>query len=303
MTRVHVVIPTHTTRHLAATLGALAASENPPATVVVSIDGDSPDFTGLVQAVPFSPETTAVVVTRAHQGQPRLNQVRNNGLRALKHLNYAQPEDLIIIIDGDMALARDALGLHQQTARTGADVVLASRANLTEPQTEALCDLISHARHERVEALMARYWADGSLELARRHHRAARQAKLASLPMVGRLIVKGHKPKILGGHHAVRWSILEKVNGYDERFVSYGYDDDDLARRVRAAGARTAVCVDSIRAFHLWHPTRAPTRPTDAPGYVTFTKPWTPRAQSGIVDGVDQPEPEINIICEAKPGV
>ncbi len=302
MTRIHVVIPTHTTRHLAATLGALAASENPPATVVVSIDGDSPDFAGLVEAVPFSPKTAAVVVTRAHQGQPRLNQVRNNGLRALKDLNCAKPEDLIVIIDGDMALARDALSLHQQAAQTGAEVVLASRINLTEPQTEALSDLISRSEHDRVDDLMARYWADGREELARRHLRAARQAKLSALPMVGRLIVKGHKPKILGGHHAVRWAILEKVNGYDERFVAYGYDDDDLARRVRAAGARTAVCVDSIRAFHLWHPTRAPTRPTDAPGYATFTEPWTPRAQSGIVDGSDQPEPEVKIVCEARPG-
>jgi glycosyl transferase family 7 (putative galactosyltransferase) len=302
MTRVHVVIPTHTTRHLATTLCALAASENPPATVVVAVDGDDPGFIKLVESISFASETTAVVVARAHQGQPRLNQVRNNGLRALKHLNRIQPHDLVLMIDGDMALARDAIGMHLAAAKTGADLVLASRANLSEPETDALTSLIVSDSGTSADELMKSLWADSAPKLANRQRRTDRQARLRAVPLVGRLIVKGHKPKILGGHHALRWALLETVNGYDERFVEYGYDDDDLARRVHAAGARTAVRIDSIAAFHLWHPTRAPTRPVDAPGYSTFTQPWKPRADSGIVDGANQPEPEINIVGEARPG-
>lgn len=302
MTRIHVVIPTHTTRHLAATLGALAASENPPTSVVVSVDGDAGDFVDLVARIALSPETTTAVVTRAHQGEPRLNQVRNNALRALRQLNWAEPDDMVLVIDGDMAIGPRSLGAHLDAANSGADVVLASRVNLTEPETETLSKLLVSGDFSQAQALMQGFWKNDHPSLSARQHRLERQARLKSVPLLGRVLVKGHKPKILGGHHALRCSLFEKINGYDERFVGYGYDDDDLARRVHAVGARTAVCIDTIPAFHLWHPTRAPTRPPDAPGYTTFTKSWTPRAESGIDDGAEQPEPEINIVCGAKPG-
>lgn len=93
----------------------------------------------------------------------------------------------------------------------------------------------------------------------------------------------------------MRWGLLEAVNGYDERFVGYGYDDDDLARRLYALrpAPRVAAATDAILALHLWHPTRAPARPTQAPGYAVFTAAWTPRAVSGLAGPAPQPRVRI----------
>jgi hypothetical protein len=37
-------------------------------------------------------------------------------------------------------------------------------------------------------------------------------------------------------------AVIEKVGLLDERFIGYGYDDDDLCRRIRDAGYKLAVC-------------------------------------------------------------
>jgi GT2 family glycosyltransferase len=145
-------------------------------------------------------------------------------------------------------------------------------------------------------------WSSARPQMSARQRRLERQRTLRSLPGLGRVLSKAHKPKLLGGHPAVRWSWLERVNGYDERFVGYGFDDDDLARRLYAAGAVPAVCVDTIPAFHFWHATRAPARPTAAHGHATFAQPWSVRAQTGLDRGADQPEPDITTVTAAAPG-
>lgn len=299
-TRVHVVIPTHTTRHLEATLAALAASENVPATVVVSVDGEGPGFEDLLARAPLAPATQRVLTARPHQGEARLNQVRNNGLRALNTLGRVAPADMVLVIDGDMALGREAIGVH---ARPGADLVLASRVNLIEQEAESLSRLLVGGAFDDAGTMMQSLWASARPEVIGRQRRLDRQRRLRALPVIGRVLCKSHKPKLLGGHHSVRWSALLLVNGYDERFVGYGFDDDDLARRLYASGARPAVRVDSIPAFHLWHATRAPARPTGAPGHATFATPWTVRAQSGIDDGIAQPEPVVRTVTAAASAV
>src|SRR5262249_6815500 len=110
---------------------------------------------------------------------------------------------------------------------------------------------------------------------------------------------KAHKPKILGGHHAVSVRCLRAVNGYDEQYTGYGYDDDDLSRRLHALSPppRTAIAVSEILALHLWHPSRAPARPTDAPGYARFSSPGLPiEAEHGWRNPIPQPEPHVRVI-------
>ncbi len=293
---VHIVIPTHTTRHLAATLAAIGASENPPRSVVVSVDGDDAGFGAVLAGQRFAPLTTTALVTRPHQGEARLNQVRNNGLRALRDLRPVEPDDFVLVMDGDMALGPRSIGQHVSAAADGCDVVLASRVNLSEDDTKLLSTALCSGDRAEAAAMMDRFWSAGENDLKVRQRRLERQRQMRAWPIVGGMLVKPHKPKLLGGHHSVRRWCMEALNGYDERFVGYGYDDDDLARRLHFRGAGTAVRVDTIQAFHLWHPTRAPQRATDAPGYRVFTETWKPRAALGIDSPSAQPEPEIQII-------
>jgi len=51
---------------------------------------------------------------------------------------------------------------------------------------------------------------------------------------------------------------LVRVNGFDERFVGWGPEDKELAVRLEHAGVECLYLKHAAVAFHLWHPTRAP---------------------------------------------
>lgn len=295
---VHLLVPTHTTRHLDTCLASLLAQTDPPETVTVTCDVDTPEISDLLAQI--WPRVVAAMrsagrsapalhhVARPHQGEPRLNQVRNNGLRSI--LNHGGgPEDLVVTIDGDMLLAPGAIASHRAFARSGHDVIVPFRINLSEERTRAINSrLFLDAGADGTQVLIPDDVQACTLnERDRRYRRQLWQRRV--LPWLS----KPHKPKLLGGHHAVRLGVLEQLNGYDEEYIGYGYDDDDLARRLhQLGGLRWAIAVTSIPAFHLWHPTRAPTRPTDAPGYARFSRADLPaRAGHGIVDPIAQPDP------------
>jgi GT2 family glycosyltransferase len=62
------------------------------------------------------------------------------------------------------------------------------------------------------------------------------------------------KPKLIGCHIAVWRSDFERVNGFDERFVGWGCEDDDFAQRLRMSGIRIRSVLGRIRIYHMWHP-------------------------------------------------
>ena len=45
------------------------------------------------------------------------------------------------------------------------------------------------------------------------------------------------KPKILGGNWSARYEVIERVNGFDERYDDFGKEDSDIRNRLNAAGA------------------------------------------------------------------
>lgn len=293
MTRVHLAIPTHTPRHLDLCLASLAGQTAPPASVTLSTDGDVPAITALVEhswprvASAMSARGLSapvfVYTRRAHTGAARLNQVRNNALRAADASGLLREDDLVVILDGDTALAPGTIDAHERACAQGADVVLPWRVNLTEEFTATLTP-------ERVmndPALFLEPLAAAQDELHTRQSRLERQSRLRGVP----LLSKPHKPKLLGGHHGVRVGLLREIDGFDERFVGYGYDDDDLARRLyrRRPRAKIAVRVVEAPAFHCWHPTRATPRPTEASGYATFQQPWGVRSVVGWSASPEQP--------------
>jgi len=304
MAAVHVLIPTHTTRHLEACLAAMACQESAPDSVVVTCDVEDGGVPGLVDRVwPVvrgaiarrsgkTPPTLRLVM-RQHAGEARLNQVRNNGLRALIESGAAE-RDLVVVIDGDMVLAPGAIASHRAFASAGADVIVPFRVNLSEEQTarvSAGAFLVEPPSWPEELTLSA----ESRGALARRDRRYRRQLMTRRFAPI---LTKPHKPKLLGGHHAVRLGLLSEINGYDERYVGYGYDDDDLARRLHGVkGSRWRVAVLDIPAFHLWHPSRAPVRPTEAPGFARFSAPGAPiRCERGLVAPMEQATPRIRVV-------
>lgn len=295
-----MVIPTHTTRHLEACLTSIAAQRVPPATVVLTCDNEKPELLETARnafedswaqaSAGGWKRPTLVHTARASHGVAMLNQVRNNGLRALSE--HVHADDIVLIVDGDTVLEPDAISKHL-TASESAELVIPYRLDLTEPETEALGDVTSAAA---LDAAFGEALGPSRVRsLQTRHARYARQLWLRRMLPI---LVKAHKPKIIGGHHAVRWSALEAVNGYDEDYEGYGYDDDDLARRLfrLTPAVRVSIQVARIHAMHLWHPTRAPDSPTLSPGYATFRNGSSgPRAGRGLATPRDQADSKVTI--------
>jgi GT2 family glycosyltransferase len=66
-----------------------------------------------------------------------------------------------------------------------------------------------------------------------------------------------NKPTFRGCNIAVWRSDFERVNGYDENFIGWGCEDNDLAERLRLTGVRIATILGHTHVYHLWHPFHA----------------------------------------------
>lgn len=310
LARACVLIPTHTTRHLALCVGSLRFQQTPPHAVVVTCDNERSDIAALLEDV-WGPTARALQergghapvllhVQRAHAGQARVNQVRNNGLRALDNAGMLREQDVVIICDGDTMLAPDAIAKHVARARAGADVTACYRVELTESQTQRVTESDVLASAERFASMFAEsQTAERMARLGARHARYVRSLRMRRWLPTWTGLVKPHKPKLLGGHHAVRVATLRAINGYDERFEGYGFDDDDLSRRIHALrpAAQVSIGVRDIIAVHLWHPVRAPAAINGSPGHQTFCLPWTTRAAEGWSSPRSQDELHVRVVA------
>jgi len=320
--RVHLIISTHTTRHLAVCIASLAAQVRPPDTVVVTSDSDD-DAIGrlldeiwprVMRVLMNSPRgqrgrrmPSLVHTFRPHQGEARLNQVRNNGLRALEMtIGIGRPgamaaHDLVVAMDGDTMLEPSACKKYTAMARSGFELVIPYRVNLDEARTDQVsAESILRFADATAAAVVSQRLSEQDFALLEdRHGRYVRQLAIAKIAPRGLEVVKPHKPKVLGGHHAVSVGRLRAINGYDEHYTGYGYDDDDLSRRLHAMVPRpkTMIAVRNIIAWHLWHPTRAPSRPTEAPGYARFSSAELPvAAECGWRNPMPQPQPVVRVV-------
>lgn len=291
--RVLVVVPTHTTRHLACCLASLLTQIDPPDAVCLSTDNADPHIAELAQRVWSGTGLPPLILTqRPFRDVASLNQVRNNALRAMDTMIGIRPEDQILILDGDTTLHPGAIGIHRSLA---GGITTAYRIDLDQQRT----DLLTEERIRQGNLAAIDQWTTQveMTSLRERHQRHQRQVLLRNTPLLCRL-QKPNKPKLLGGHHAVNAGLLRAINGYDEAYIGYGYDDDDLASRLNALRPKPdwSVATADALAFHLWHPTRAPARPTNAPGYALFKQKRPCVAQLGWSSPDEQEQPRIDFI-------
>jgi GT2 family glycosyltransferase len=70
-----------------------------------------------------------------------------------------------------------------------------------------------------------------------------------------------HKPKLRGGNFSIHKADIAKVNGFDENYVGWGQEDDDLGQRLYLAGLTGRSVVASAITLHLHHPLSADATP------------------------------------------
>jgi hypothetical protein len=300
-----VILNTHTTRHLERTLfgviGSIrqlstsASQPRPlPAAISIALDNKSSEILDLVQAVVDQTGFPIIVAGRTSDGQIRLGQLRNNALRALRqHQDLLlgkplHPAATIVFLDGDTIPGPGMLTCYLTAGQT-AGLLIGGRIMMTPEQTQA----ITLENLLRAQA-PCQPTPDQLADLAHRNRRYQRHLLLRRF--TGALIVKPHKPKPVGGNHAMTLRAFTAINGADETFLGGFQEDDDIARRAFAAGIKPAVLVTQAVAYHQWHPTRQPPKWHDLPNSQRLQERVEARCAHGLDDG-SLPQPDLQVWC------
>jgi len=220
-------------RHLALVLESIALQRGVPRDyeIVVADDGSGDATPDVVARFATNVEIPVRFTTQPHEGF-RLARCRNAAARLARG-------DYFVFLDGDCILPRGHLAAHRARRRPGL-TLLGHCARLTEetsrllvPENLSITNLAGLVSHAETRALD-------------RRHRRARWHNLLRHPT---------KPRLTGGDFGLWRTDFERVNGFDERFVGWGQEDDDLGLRLRAAGVRLESVLDLTRSLHVWHPT------------------------------------------------
>ena len=220
--------PAHLERVLASIARQQAVRE--PFEVVVADDGSLDATPDIVARFADEVAFPVTFTTHAHHGF-RAGKCRNDAVRA-------SSAPYLLFVDGDCILPADHVAKHQQYRRR--DWVMAGYCYRLDRRTsEALATgQLDMGAISGVVPRVERY------RVARRRWKSHLYAMLRH----------SGKPRLAGGNVGMWRHDYERVNGYDELFVGWGGEDDDLGLRLRRAGLRVGSSLGWNCTYHLWHP-------------------------------------------------
>ena len=222
-------------RHLALALESLALQQCAGTTmeVVVSDDGSGDETPQVVHSFAATAPFPVRFTTQPHDGF-RLARVRNEAAR-LATGRY------LLFLDGDCIVPRHHVAAHAERRRHGT-ALLGYCARLPAEASRLLVP-----GNLAITNLAALVPASERRALGRRRRKTWWHAVLRHPT----------KPRLAGGDFGVWRDDFVRVNGFDERFVGWGQEDDDLGLRLRAAGVRLETILGQTRSLHVWHETDA----------------------------------------------
>jgi len=255
-------------------LQALSLQEADFHEVIVVDDGSGSEEAERTRAVIESCNYPARYLRQEDDGY-RLAAARNMGIREAEG-------DYLLFIDCDILLLPDALAVHHRECAPGR-LLVGNRTLLSKEESARLKEGLTR------ESLEQAWAASDRDELAWRHRKFMRHSFLRKLRLV-----KRHKPKMIGCHFSLFKEDLERINGFDEHYVGWGLEDDDLALRLRMSGCRSYSVIPSAHAMHLWHPSP---QLEAAASWDSVNKAYFHRAQVSAycADGLEKPTPPLEL--------
>jgi glycosyltransferase involved in cell wall biosynthesis len=197
--------------------------------VVVTDDGSKDDSLEIAAAIARRVAFPLRITTHHHNGF-RLARCRNEGVAA-------STAPYLLFTDGDCVLPPDHLRIHLEARR--ANSVVGSDCIRLDEATSASID-IDMIRRGEIDSLIP----------LREKSRIRRKAIRAKLYEWGRVAMR---PRLSGNNIALWRKDFERINGFDERFVGWGFEDRDLQDRLERAGLRVRSILWQAATIHLWH--------------------------------------------------
>jgi glycosyltransferase involved in cell wall biosynthesis len=203
--------------------------------IIVADDGSGAATRDCIAALqPRSP------VPLRHVWQPddgfRLSMARNRGI-------LASSGEYLLFLDGDCIPRRNYIEQHRRLACPGF-MVTGSRI-LLNPDTSSR--VLSGKLTLPPEGAMAK------VGLRLRGQIGKLPQLLWTLPDIGRKSKRFTFRRIKGCNLGVWRADLERVNGFDESFCGWGYEDADLVARLFNAGVMRKDGAYATEVLHLWH--------------------------------------------------
>ncbi len=243
--------------HLRACLRALALQTRLPDQIVVVDDGSPLAGAALIRDVASHSGLPVQLVARERSAYCPAA-ARNEAIRHADH-------DYLLFLDCDILAFPDLIERHLALAARRSFLI--GHCGLLNPdQSRGFLASAEWGPNDLYEA-----WAGADVSTM------GRAANLFKRHALFRKwgIARRHKPKLMSGHFSIHAEDLFKVNGFDENFVDWGYEDDDLGLRLYKSGCQSKSLILSARALHLWHPSLAPQaleRQRDRPNRAYFRR-------------------------------
>jgi glycosyltransferase involved in cell wall biosynthesis len=257
--------------HLERSLASLALQRDVTGRfeVVVADDGSRDCTPTIVHKFARTADFPVKFTTHPHQGF-RAALCRNDGART-------STAPYLLFADGDCIFPPDHLRQHLRARRPG--IVRAGDCYRLDQQVTERLDAAA------IAATAYRHWVP-------RKERWRMLKKRLKDPWY-QLFGHRAKPKLTACNIGISRRDLESVNGFDEAFVGWGCEDDDLAFRLRRLGVQIRSVLRYTSAYHMWHPTH-PTRPkkwTDGANVARLLSPDRPiRCCEGLVPLANEAE-------------
>ena len=230
-------------------LRSLSEQANRDFEVVVADDGSTPETRTVVEGWQRGFPVRLAYVRQDDKGS---RQARARNLGTL----HARGE-FLVFLDGDLLLRRGFVeAVHRATVPGW--FLTSKRLNLSEQLSErvlgehlpvwrwsAMRWLVAHPRELISDARRREPNRPGMILPIRDRRRPWRKGQPEFAP-----------PYNLYGVVGMWRADLERVNGFDTRFVGWGEEDVDLALRLRRAGLRCGWPGPRATLLHFWHPDR-----------------------------------------------
>ncbi|MCU0962765.1 MAG: galactosyltransferase-related protein [Pirellulaceae bacterium] len=238
--------------------------------IVITDDGSQDETIAVVAQFAAEAPYSVKLTTHDHTAF-QLARCRNEGA-AVSSAPY------LLFSDGDCVFPADHVRQHLQ--RRAANVVMAGDCCRLSQEVSERIDLAAIQGGEFPR------W--GTRDERRRLRRQYRKACFY------RWIGHRTKPKLIGNNIGMWRADYVRINGFDEEFVGWGCEDDDLRLRLRRQGVQVRSILKWTCTYHLWHPP-APSCPRawhDGPNvrYFHAIEQRPARCWKGLVDLTDQRE-------------